>query len=94
MLAGGYSYTFSYTVAVGYNTTDGYNSGAVDAKVGHTTSPYTVDADYANESTPAGTTMHAHTFSGVTDTSAGVAFTFTPVNDGTICFSNVSLVQN
>jgi hypothetical protein len=94
-LVGGASYTFSYgAMATG--------PLMIDAKVGEALSPYTPDFDTAPgaDSVPASLMMFTHMFTepAAGDTGAGVAFEIpatgsAPAGD-TVCFANVSLVQN
>jgi hypothetical protein len=88
------SYTLKYTAfaMTGGNLT-------VNAKIGQTMSPYT--ADYStNDNVTAGPTPFTHTFtpSSGDDSSAGIAFmipqTGNVTGPTTVCFQNVSLVQN
>jgi hypothetical protein len=84
-----HTYTFSYTV---YTMT---GSLYVDAKVGHTTTPYTADVESLSDLATTTAQTYSHTVTGSSDSSAGIAFTFTlPLTSQTVCFAAVSLVQN
>jgi len=95
MLSPGASYTFSYSAMATPAVT-------VEAKVGHSDFPYTADFDGFD---PVPTTLTVFTsppFAAPTadaaETSAGIEFTIpstgTVASTETICFENVSLVQN
>jgi hypothetical protein len=95
-LTGGASYTFSYMAMATVPLT-------VDAKVGETNSPYTADFETATgmDAVTATLSPFTHTFTepAAGDTSAGIAFTIpqtgnVPAGETTVCFANVSLVQN
>jgi hypothetical protein len=89
VLEQGASYTLSYGA---YSTTSPL---AMDAKVGQTMSPYTPDFETATDAVTTTVTTFTHTFTATTgDTSAGIAFAFTPTMDDQICFENVSLTKN
>jgi hypothetical protein len=96
-LTAGASYTLKYTAVsmLGGNV-------SVDAKVGQTMQPYNADFETsANNGDPvtAASATFTHTFTAMNaDSSAGIAFavpqmgSVTPAT--TVCFQNVSLVQN
>jgi hypothetical protein len=89
VLLPGDSYTFSYSAA---STTAPVT---MDAKVGQTTSPYTADFETASDAVTTTVTPFSHTFTATTgDPSAGIAFAFMASAPETVCFQNVSLVQN
>jgi hypothetical protein len=83
------SYTFSYKArATSMNVT-------VDAKVGHTASPYTADFETASDAVTTSEQPFTHTFTPAQDdSSTGLAFMFTSTNAQSVCFQAVSLVQN
>jgi hypothetical protein len=85
-----YGYTFSYTVYTLAGST------YIDAKVGSTVPPlYTSDVESVNDLATTTPQTFSHSFSGVSDSSAGIALSFTPdVTTPGVCFSNVFLVQN
>ncbi len=95
-LMAGTSYTLKYTAV----STMGGNV-SVDAKVGQTMQPYNADFETsANQDSVTGAPMtFTHTFTAMNaDSSAGIAFmvpqmgNVTPAT--TVCFQNVSLIQN
>jgi hypothetical protein len=89
VLLPGDSYTFSYSAA---STTAPVS---LDAKVGQTTSPYTADFETASDPVTTTAGPFSHTFTASTgDPSAGIAFAFMATAPETVCFQNVSLVQN
>jgi hypothetical protein len=97
-LAGADSYTLTYTA---FSMTGGNVS--VDAKVGQTMSPYMADFEtMMGEGDPvtAAPTKFTHTFTpNYSDPSAGIAFAIPQAPNNataatTVCFENVSLVQN
>lgn len=86
VLSSANSYTFSYTVRTYMGT------ATIEAKVGHTTTPFTADVDSTTDTATATLQTYAHPFSGKADTSAGVAFSFYLLAGQTVCFSAVSLM--
>ncbi len=91
-LASGASYTFSYTArALGAYTV------SVQAKVGHSMSPYNPDFQNNDAWSAWPRSIFVHTFMAGTDggdPSAGLSFFLTGLPNETVCFSNVSLVAN
>jgi hypothetical protein len=93
-IMGADSYTLKYTAfaMAGGNLT-------VNAKIGQTMSPYTADFS-TNDNVTAGPTPFTHMFtpSSGDDPSAGIAFTIPQTGNvtsaTTVCFQNVSLIQN
>jgi Carbohydrate binding domain len=89
VLLSGTSYTFSYSASSMAAPI------SIDAKVGQTTSPYTADFETGADAVTTQVTPFSHTFTASPgDPSAGVAFAFTAAAPETVCFQNVSLVQN
>jgi hypothetical protein len=84
------TYTFSYTVYTLSGTV------SIDSKVGHSVTPFTpteVESLYDSATTTPQTYSHAIT--AASDSSAGVALSFDPnMASQTVCFANVSVVQN
>jgi hypothetical protein len=97
MLSPGASYTFSYSAMA----TPGV---MVEAKLGHSSDPYTPDFTGYNMVTTTRTAFPSSPFAAPTadaeETSAGLAFFIPPLGMGTtsanttVCFENVSLVEN
>jgi hypothetical protein len=87
-LSSGNGYTFSYTANASQQGV------TVDAKVGQTMTPYTADVESKTDAVGTSMTNFSHAISGSTDSSAGIAFTFTSAVAQTVCFENVSIVQN
>jgi hypothetical protein len=96
MLTPGASYTFSYSAMA-------TPAVMVEAKVGHSTAPYTADYDGTNAVTATFTAFTPPPFQGPTEdaaeNSAGLAFYIPPAGTSTsvqttVCFESVSLVQN
>jgi hypothetical protein len=95
MLSPGASYTFSYSAMATPAVT-------VEAKVGHSYAPYTADFDGFDPVTATLTAFTSPPFAAPTadaaETSAGIEFTIpetgTVTSAETVCFENVSLVQN
>jgi hypothetical protein len=86
----GTSYTLSYQATAPM-------TAAVDAKVGHTASPYTADFDTSpgSDSLTSSLQTFTHTFTAAQDdSSTGLAFAITSSSSQSVCFANVSLVQN
>jgi Carbohydrate binding domain len=89
VLLAGTSYTFSYSASSMAAPI------SVDAKVGQTTSPYNADFENAADAVTTQVTPFTHTFTASSgDPSAGIAFAFMAAAPETVCFQNVSLVQN
>jgi hypothetical protein len=90
VLSSANTYTFSYTVYTLSGTV------TIDAKVGHSVTPFTptdVESLYDYATTTPQT--YSHTISAASDTSAGVALSYDPLTTGqTVCFANVRVVQN
>jgi hypothetical protein len=95
-LSPGASYTLSYMAMATAAVT-------VDAKVGHTSAPYTADFETPTGSDAVTTSFSTftHTFtapSAPAETSAGIAFTIPQTGQlaaaDTVCLENVSLVEN
>jgi hypothetical protein len=83
------SYTFSYKARASMA------SVTVDAKVGHSVSPYTADFETANDGVTTSLQPFTHPFTATAgDTSTGIAFAFTSTVAQQVCFQSVSLVQN
>ena len=95
MLSPGASYTFSYSAMATPAVT-------VEAKVGHSYAPYTADFDGFDPVTATLTAFTSPPFAAPTadaaETSAGIEFTIpetgTVTSAETVCFENVSLVEN
>jgi hypothetical protein len=94
-LVAGMPYTFAYTV----RTMGSLNT--VDAKVGHSTAPYTPDTESMLDSASPTPVRHTHMFNAPTpngDLSAGISFMVGAYSIGhngdIICFSNVSITAN
>jgi hypothetical protein len=95
MLSPGASYTFSYSAMA-------TPAVIVEAKVGHSYAPYTAEYDGFNTITGTLTAFTSPPFAAPTadaaETSAGIEFTIpetgTVTSAETVCFENVSLVQN
>lgn len=89
-IAGGYGYTFSYTVS----STDELYS--FQAKIGHTVTPYTVVYSTTTDSPGPTPTTFSHSFTPTySDTGAGIAFYLYAYSTGaTVCFADVSLVRH
>jgi hypothetical protein len=95
-LSGSASYTLEYTAfsMMGGNVT-------VDAKVGQTMQPFNADFETMSDMVTSTPTPFTHTFTPEmgNDSSAGIAFMIPPPGGNvtaatTVCFENVSLVQN
>jgi hypothetical protein len=94
-LVDGASYTLSYSAMATPAVT-------VDAKVGHTTTPFTADFETAagSDAVTSSFTSFVHPFTAPTnpETSAGIAFMIPQMgmasNAEMVCFESVSLVQN
>lgn len=83
------SYTFTYQAMASLSGL------SVDAKVGHTTSPYTADFEATADAVTTSEQTFTHTFMpGQDDSSTGLAFTFTSPMAQNVCFQAVSLVPN
>jgi len=95
MLSPGASYTFSYSAMA-------TPAVIVEAKVGHSYAPYTAEYDGFNTITGTLTAFTSPPFAAPTadaaETSAGIEFTIpetgTVTSAETVCFENVSLVEN
>jgi hypothetical protein len=83
------TYTLSYMARATQSTL------TVDAKVGHTTAPYTADFETPSDSVTTMLQPFTHTFMPPQDdSSTGLAFAFTSSGSQSVCFQSVSLVQN
>jgi hypothetical protein len=86
------SYTFSYTA---HATKEAVT---MDAKVGDTVGPNFLPVDFVSETdavaTTATTFTHPFTPASGADPTAGIAFTFVAGVAQSLCFANVSLVEN
>ena len=86
------SYTFSFNAHTTTRT-----AVTVDATVGDTVAPYLpVDFESAGDRVTNAAATFAHTFTPASgaDSSAGVSFSFTSNVAQSVCFANVSLVEN
>jgi hypothetical protein len=89
VLSSAHTYTFSYTVV------SATAAATIDAKVGHSVTPFAVDFETLTDTAGATPTTYTHTVTAAADSSAGIALTFSASVAGqVVCFSAVSLVQN
>lgn len=83
------SYTFSYKARASQMPV------TVDAKVGHTESPFTADFETGNDGVTTSLQTFTHMFTPPQDdSSTGLAFSFSSPVMQDVCFQSVSLVQN